>query len=371
MVGDRRRARDSGAPRVGDVVGVAMLPPPAAMPLVERARQRVAMLHRRLVPPPVRVIEALLAGVDTAALGALCALDIPDQLAGRMSISALAARVDADVAVVERLVRYAAARGWLRLDRTGRVAATSTTRFLRRDHPGGWRAWVDFSTGPEVFAALGVLANEPRSPDPFAAANGAPFFAWQPQHAERHAAFDAAMAAGGRMHGLALAAALDWSTIRRVCDVGGGTGEALRVLLAKNRHLRGVLFDLPAVVARAAPAERLEAVGGDAFAAVAPGCDAYVLINVVHDWGDDDAVKMLARVAEARLAGGQVIVVEHLRRARPLDGIALRSDLLMLALTAGGRERNDAEVEALGTRAGLALQRTVALASGDTAYVFT
>ena len=51
------------------------------------------------------------------------------------------------------------------------------------------------------------------------------------------------------------------------------------------------------------------------------------------------------------------------------DGVALRSDLLMLALTAGGRERTVPELRALASRAGLTLLRSVPLASGDQAHV--
>ncbi len=50
-------------------------------------------------------------------------------------------------------------------------------------------------------------------------------------HPAREAASDAAMAAGGRMHGLALARAIDWSEHRLVCDVGGGDGSDGRVVI--------------------------------------------------------------------------------------------------------------------------------------------
>ncbi len=352
------------------MVGVPALPPASAVAAVERARHRLGAVHRGVVPPPVRVIEALLGSIDAAALGALCALEIPDHLDGPLPMAVLTEQVGADHELVERLVAYAAARGWLRLDRAGRVRPTRTTRFLRRDHPGGWRAWVDFATGPEVFAALAALANDPTVADPFTTANGSPFFTWQQHHEDRHGTFDAAMAAGGRLHGFALAGAIDWSTVRRVCDVGGGTGALLHTLIGEHPHLHGVVLDLPAVVARGEATERLELVGGDAFVNVVPGCDAYLLVNVVHDWDDSSAVALLSRVAAARAAGGRVIVVEHLRRARAIDGIALRSDLLMLALTPGGRERTGAEIAALGTRAGLRLEREVPLVSGDCAYLF-
>ena len=365
-----KRSSESGR-RLGarEIVGVPRLPPPAAAAAADRIRAAVASLHRRMAPPPVQVLEGLLGMLDPAALGALCALDIPDKLDRRVTLADLAAAVDADPALVERLVAYAGARGWLRVDRRGSVAPNRTTRFLRHDHPGGWRAWVEFATGPEVLAAVGRLAVDPRADDAFVAANGASFFDWCLEHPERHAVFDAAMSAGGRLHGLVLAEALDWSASARVCDVGGGTGALLGCLLDRQAHLHGVLFDLPPVVDRASPHPRLEVHGGDAFVALPEGCDTYLLVNVLHDWDDERAAVLLRNVARARSDGGQAVVVEGQRHRPPLPTITARTDLLMLALAPGGRERTAAEFAQLADDAGLRLERTVGLPTGDHAHI--
>jgi hypothetical protein len=356
-------------PSLSDIVGVPALPPASVTGAADRMRAMIGRVHQGLAPPPVRILEGLFGVLDYAALGALCSLDVPDRLDRRVDLATLADRTGADPERLERVVRYAAGRGWLAIDRRGRVAPTRTTRFLRRDHPGGWRAWVDFATGAEVLAAVGALTRDPQDPDPFARANAAPFFEWYAARPERHRAFDDAMAAGGRLHGIALAAAIDWRDASRVCDVGGGSGALLRVLLDEHPHLAGVVLDLPEVVGRAEAGDRLELRGGDAFRDAVPGCDVYLFVNVLHDWPDDRATELLERVRGAAAPGARVVVVEGERRTRPRDGVALRSDLLMLALTPGGRERTTAEIAALAAAAGFTLQRSVALASGDQAHV--
>ena len=122
---------------------------------------------------------------------------------------------------------------------------------------------------------------------------------------------------------------------------------------------------------------------GDAFVHVPPGFDTYLLVNVLHDWGDPEVVAILERVAEAcraRAAGstsarstaransGRLIVLEGDRTTVPRQDMAICTDVLMAALTNGGRERSTADFIALGRAAGLELTTTTRLASGDLAH---
>ena len=172
------------------------------------------------------------------------------------------------------------------------------------------------------------------------------------------------------MHALTLDAALDWSQTRRVCDVGGGTGHLLKSLLELQPHLNGGVFDLPDVVGRAVRHERLTTIGGDAFHDVPNGFDTYLLVNVLHDWNDRDASTILGHVADAAGHEGRIIVVDNERTASPRNDLAVSADVLMAALTNGGRERSTSEFAALGRGCGLRLVRTVRLASGDLAHEF-
>lgn len=325
-----------------------------------------------MAPPPVRILEGLFGMLDHRVLVALCEAGVPDALVAPTGIATLAARIDADADALERLLRFASTRGWVRIDRRGRVRPTRVTAFLRTSHPGGWRSWVDFAGGDEVVGAVAALATGAAATDGFASANGKPFFEWMADHPDRWSAFDAAMAAGGRMHALVLAASVDWSGARNVCDVGGGTGDLLAALLDQLPDLRATVFDLPDVVARAVQHERLTAMGGDAFTGVPAGFDTYLLVNVLHDWNDTDAARILGQVGAAAAAGeaggARIVVLDNDRTNVPRDDIAICADVLMAALTNGGHERSAAAISALGRRCGLRLERTVRLASGDLAH---
>ena len=345
-----------------------MLPPGAVTALADRTRAALKGLHSRMAPAPVRILEGIFGALDHRVLVALCAAEVPDALTRRMQPEDLAEQLGVDHARLDRLLRFAATRGWVHIDRRGRVRPNAVTAFLRRDHPGGWRAWVEFAGGDEIVAAIASLTAAAIPSDPFAAANGRPFFDWMSRHPERWAAFDDAMAAGARMHALVLDAALDWSGTRRVCDVGGGTGHLLASLLEMRPHLTGAVFDLPDVVARAVHHERLAAIGGDFFGKIPQGFDTYLLVNVLHDWSDADATRILGRVAIAAAPARRIVVVENERTATPRNSLAVNTDVLMAALTNGGRERSTSELAALGRMHGLRLARTVRLASGDLAH---
>ena len=375
--GPRPAAHVPAPPRPVDVLGAPTIPPPALTRLVILGRSLLARLHRASAPPPSRIMEAALAGLSPAVLATLCHLDVPDRVTAPVPVADLAVSLDVDPDRLERLLRFAHVHGWIRLDRAGRVRPTRVTAFLRRDHPGGWRAWAVFAAQPEVTRSLGALTDALKQDgDGFRTANQQPFFPWMAAHPDAAARFDEAMAAGARMHGLLLARAFDWSARRRVCDVGGGDGTVLAALVAHHPHLDATVLELPEVVARTPDRPGVTALAGDAFDVVPTGFDTYLLVNVVHDWSDRDVKHLLeqvtaaARASETTTAAVQIVVVESRARPRPVEDIALSADTLMLALTPGGRERTVDELTAIGRAAGLSRRRWRALASGDVAIVF-
>ena len=353
-----------------DVLGIPMLPPGAVARGGTRIRAAMSRAADQFATPPARILEGLFGLLDHRVLAALCEAGVPEALDRPMHSGELATRLRVEPDRLERFLRYAVAKRWLRFDRQGRVVPTPFLKFLHRDHPGGWRAWVDFAAGDEIIRAVGTLSAGTTDGDCFVEANGSPFFDWMDRHPDRWSVFDQAMGAGGRMHGLALASALKWKGAPRICDVGGGTGDLLAVLLDQVPAATGVVYDLPAVVARAVEHERLAPYAGDAFTSVPKGFDTYLLVNVLHDWNDVDSATILGNVAEATPADGRVVVVDSEQQRVPRDTLGVGSDVLMAALTSGGRERSVEDFDHLGKACGLRLAKAHRLVSGDRAYEF-
>jgi predicted O-methyltransferase YrrM len=157
----------------------------------------------------------------------------------------------------------------------------------------------------------------------------------------------------------------DVSRNRRIVDVGGSEGVLLSALLTAAPAATGVLFDLPEVIAGARDSltagdhgERIELVGGDFFDEVPAGGELYVLKSVLHDWEDEQALRILQNVHRASAPGGSLAVIEALLPSEPAPSFTHLMNLLMLTV-AGGRERTLEDYQALFDQAGYRLKGAI------------
>ncbi|ONK57095.1 uncharacterized protein A4U43_C10F16570 [Asparagus officinalis] len=99
--------------------------------------------------------------------------------------------------------------------------------------------------------------------------------------------------------------------LRSLVDVGGGPGK-LACAVAREFGLKCKVLELPHVVAGLEESEEVKFVGGDMFDYV-PKADAALLKWVLHDWSDEECVKILKNCKEAiplKENGGKVIIIE-------------------------------------------------------------
>ncbi|RDI21584.1 O-methyltransferase [Lentzea flaviverrucosa] len=159
----------------------------------------------------------------------------------------------------------------------------------------------------------------------------------------------------------------DWSRFGTLVDVGGGHGSLLAAILTANPAMRGHLVELEDTAAGARAVlglyglgGRTEVTGGSFFDPLPTGGDAYLLFDVLHDWDDEQAHRILARCAEA---GDRVLVVESL-------GESTEFDLVML-VHFGGRDRGLHDFERLASAHGLKLESVTQVTGGRSLLEFT
>ena len=140
----------------------------------------------------------------------------------------------------------------------------------------------------------------------------------------------------------AVTASCDWSRFPVIADIAGGIGTQLVSILDAHPSCRGILFDLPQMIAQAIPHERIEHIAGDFFSSVPGGADAYLLRWIIHDWAEPQALAILRNIRKAMKPEARLVVVESVVPDTPGFDLGKWMDVSMLVMT-GGRERTAAE----------------------------
>jgi hypothetical protein len=298
--------------------------------------------------------------VTVQALHAVAVLRIPDLLAaGPATVDALAAAASADAPSLHRVLRMLSGVGVVVEGADGRFSSTALGDILRSDNPVGAHDWAIYVGSPAPWAAWGRLTDSIATGEPgFVLAHGLSTYDYLETYPELASVFNRWMTQQSRQHNAVVVEAFDFSPYRTVADIGGGHGATMAAILEKYRGLRGILFDLPEVVAQPGLAtadcgDRCDVVGGDMLDAVPQGADVYLMKRVLMTLGDDAAVRVLQLCAESIPRNGRVLAVEMIIPPGNAPSPAKTFDVLMLLANTGGRVRTEAELRDLFGRAGL------------------
>lgn len=270
----------------------------------------------------------------------------------------LAARGGVDAGALDRVLRLLVTCGVFAKNENG-YAHTPASRLLRADHPRSLRAYVRMTGMPPMWSSFADLAEVVRTGKP--RSDWADLIEYFKSHAEDSALFNEAMIAKSIGAAEAVLGAYDFTRFRTIVDVGGGRGHLLQAILDAAPQASGVLFELPHVAAETAkrgalPRLRVEA--GNFLVDPLPAADAYLLMEVLHDWADADVARILSAVRRAAPRGARLLIIETLVRDSTQRYAGQTIDLVMLAVT-GGRERTRPEYEVLLAGSGFRLERVI------------
>jgi len=290
-------------------------------------------------------------------------LRVADQMAaGPRKSDEIAAAVGAHPRSLYRLLRALASIGVFREHEGERFSLTAMGELLRSDVEDSLEPWAVFVGQEYRWQAWGHLLHSVQTGEnAFRAVHGTESWVYRERHPEQNAICNAAMTSSSRHFDRTIVAAYHFGQFARIADIGGGQGSFLAAILAANPDTRGVLFDLPHVVATAAPvleaagvADRCEIMGGNMFESAPTGCSAYVMKFVIHDWQDAECVSILETCRRAMPAEARLLVIERLVGPPNSDPPVKFADLEML-VGPGGRERTREEFAKLFRRGGFRL----------------
>jgi hypothetical protein len=317
--------------------------------------------------PNTAFMQLLFGKQLTYSLSGVARLGVADQMDGTARpVEEIAAKCGAHAPSLYRVLRMLAAFGVFREGPSGNFALTPVGELLKTSAPGSLR-YMAMMFGEEFSTrAYEHIAGSLRTGlDGVTQAYGKGIWEVLAERPEQCETFQRAMTNSTAAASEAIADAYDFSGIERIADVGGGQGLMLATILRGNPDLKGVLFDLPEVVAqvpqgRFAGCEgRVAIEAGSFFERVPDGCDAYIMKHIIHDWSDERCRTILRLMREKLPKKGRVLVCEMVVTDEPGPTPAKLLDIEMLVMTGGGKERTEEEFRDLFASSGLRLNRIV------------
>ncbi|WP_410603331.1 methyltransferase [Amycolatopsis sp. lyj-90] len=307
-----------------------------------------------------------LAGLATPmALRVAVTLGLPDRLSGDGADAGdLAAELGQSRLALELLLGHLTTLGVLERTSNG-YRTTDYGANLRADAGNGLAGLLDMEAagGRGELAFIELAHSVATGQAGYIRRYGKDFWSDLAEHPRLRESFDRQMTQRFSAQIPGLVAGFAWSRFGTIVDVGGGHGSLLAAILTANPSVRGHLVDLAPTAAGAEKElreqgleDRVEVTAGSFFDPLPPGADAYLLSDILHDWDDEHAHRILARCAEAVRPGGRVLVIEA------VGGLGAQTewDLVMLVLY-GGRERRLDELRELAAAHGLVFDSVTTL----------
>jgi len=323
------------------------------------------------VSPATQLMQMIFGFVTTQAISVAARLSLADLLKdGAKNAEELAQVTGTQARPLYRILRSLASVGIFAEDDAGRFRLTPLAEPLRSDTPDSLRDFSIFIGADWHWGAWGDLFGSAKTGQPaFEKIYNKAFFEYLGENSGPARVFNDAMTSISTAASAAIVNSYDFTGINKLVDVGGGHGALLCSILEKYPQMHGILIDAPSVIAGAKEAiearglsKRCEAVGGDFFAAVPAGGDAYIMKHIIHDWNDERASTILRCCHRQMPAEGRLLVVEMVIPEGNAPSFGKLMDLEMLVLLQS-YERSEAEYRELFKRSGFKLTRIVSTKS--------
>jgi hypothetical protein len=309
------------------------------------------------------LVEVINLGLLWHCLCAITRLEVPEQLAaGPLPIPQLAAAVGAHPDALWRVLRLVADHDIVTFE-GDRVGLTGRGRLLCPDHRSSLSAAFATVGTADVVHGLTDTLRTGRAAAP--AVLGMGYWDYLAAHPDQQALFDQAMVQRARVLSLACVPVLDWPTSAAIADIAGGIGTLLAAVLQAAPGTHGILVDQPQVLERARP--DLERQGVADRCALSPGepvrppppAELYLLASVLHDWDDPHAARILAALGHSATNDTRLRIFEMLLAEDATPHRATVSDVLMLLVFDGARERTVGQYRELLEGTGWRLEQVV------------
>jgi len=343
------------------------LPPYRLVKLIGVIRSVLLLINRKIYPGRVVLYEQIQNLWVLSALYVAAELDIAEHLReSAKSIEVLASETNSHPESLYRVMRALSDQGIFKEKKNRCFALTSMSKALLNEN-ASLRYFILHHLGKVNWNSLGNLIHSVRTgEDAITKLYGEPIYEYLKHHPDESELFDKSMSNLSDISLDPVLQAYNFSKVNTIADIGGGEGLLLASILSNNKHLKGILFDLPNEVQKSKEifdgfgvSDRVTIVTGDFFESIPFPADVYILKNITHNWNDEKCIHILKKINESMPFGGKILIVEMVILGNGFNPIPKILDIQMLAAVSGGKERTKEEFYELITRSGLRLKRFI------------
>lgn len=279
-------------------------------------------------------------------------------------LSQIARDLNLNETMAYRLLRSISSLGFLKEEEDGRrFSITALGELLRKDHPQTLQGVLLLEEGPEHYQIWKHLSRmiKDGQQNAFISEYGKSIFEYAGQNSDYSKVFNDAMSSYSTMHTAMVLEALngyDFTNVSHVCEIGAGQGHLLSHLLSKYNHLNGMILELEHVVnnqdsswpTKMGLQDRCKYIIGNMFEQV-PSADLYIMKMILHDWNDDECIKILSNIHKTAPVNSNVFIVEHIVPDPATPHFSKLFDIHMMCATTG-RERTIEEYKSILIQSG-------------------
>lgn len=350
------------------------VPPVPVFNLVSGFLNGLKKLQQRIIPPHALLVSYTVEYiVIQRCLYIVAVLGIADLLKdGPKDIGYLAKETNTNEGFLYRIMKPLAGEGLFKETKGKHFETTRIGKALELGDKNSVLPLIRWVGSESINGLFVDLMNSAKNGKSYFENNyGEGYFDWLEKHPHDQDTFNDCLIVFSTLSNDFVAAAYNFSKFNTLVDVAGGRGGQLVSILKAHPKLKGILFELPFTVGlvgvdntfeKAGLSDRVTLIEGDFFESIAPGYDAYILKSILHDWTDEQAVKILSTCRKAMRDDSTLLIAELVINEGNKPHFSRIISLCMAALN-NGQERSREEYSILLEKAGFKLTRVVPTSS--------
>ena len=348
-------------------IQIRKLPPVWFIKALNTFRSWLLLLNLRLFPGNLVLYEHFQYFWLLPCLRVAAELDIAGIIKDKpLTISELAIKTRTDPQYLFRIMRALTSNGIFKPRKDGKYSNSPMSKALI-DGKGSLRYMIMQHLGNFNWGTFNELIHAVRTGnDAVTKVYGKGIYDYLSEHPDESELFTRSMSNLSELSIEPILNVYDFSKCGIIADIGGGEGLLLSAILHEYPGLKGILFDRKESITKAESIfikfgvkEKIKTIPGDFFESAPDGADVYLLKNILHNWSDEDCVRILNTIKKVLPGKGKILIIEMVINEDNKPSFSKLIDIQMMVFMKGGKERTRSEYETILTNAGFRINKII------------